>query len=145
MVSLLSSSLSIPSTSILDIDAYLFDANPPTFFGLNEEFISSARIDNLFSSFAALNSILEQKDQSNSTFVNVVVLFDHEECGSQSFQGAESMFFFESLRRIYFNLKGGEEGWARAVAKSFLISADMAHSIHPNYAEKHQQNHQVCI
>jgi aspartyl aminopeptidase len=110
---------------------------------LNEEFISSARIDNLFSSFAALNSILNPKFFEGSSFVNAVVLFDHEECGSQSFQGAESMFFFESLKRIFFNLKGNEEGWAKAIAKSFLISADMAHSIHPNYPEKHQQNHQV--
>ena len=136
--------------SIVDIDGYIFDSNPSTLFGLNEEFISSARIVNLFSSFAALNAIIESGDSihKENGFINLISLFDHEECGSVSFQGADSYFLLENLKRI-FNLLIGKDTKAddfeKAMQNSFIISADMAHSIHPNYSDKHQQNHQVKI
>ena len=136
--------------SIVDLDGYLFDANPATLFGLNEEFISSARIDNLFSSFVALNAILESGEtfSKENGFINLVSLFDHEEVGSVSFQGADSHFLFENLKRIFTLLSLKEtkpDNFEKAMQNSFIISADMAHSIHPNYSEKHQQNHQVKL
>lgn len=133
---------------IIDLDGYLFDSNPANLFGLNEEFISSARIDNLFSSYNALNAIIESGDvfSKENTFVDVISLFDHEECGSVSFQGADSAFLVENLKRI-FNLLASKEqkpdDLEAAMQRSFIISADMSHAIHPNYSEKHQQNHQV--
>ena len=137
--------------SIIDLDGYLFDATPATLFGLNEEFISSARIDNLFSSFTALNAIIESAEtfSKENTFINLISLFDHEECGSTSFQGADSYFLLENLKRIFtlLNVKKDSkpDDFEKAMQKSFLISADMAHSIHPNYSDKHQQNHQVKL
>ena len=136
--------------TIVDLDGYLFDANPSIFFGLNEEFISSARIDNLFSSFTALNAIIESGESfhKENGFINLISLFDHEECGSVSFQGADSNFLMENLKRVFTLLAGKEskaDDFEKAMQKSFLISADMAHSIHPNYSEKHQQNHQVKL
>lgn len=136
--------------TIIDLDGYLFDANPATLFGLNEEFISSARLDNLFSSYTAVNAIAESADtfSKENAFINMVCLFDHEECGSTSFQGADSYLLLENLKRIY-NLLASKDAkvddFEKAMQKSFLISADMAHSIHPNYSEKHQQNHQVKL
>lgn len=135
---------------IIDLDGYLFDSTPATLFGLNEEFISSARLDNLFTSFSAVNAIIESGEaySKENTFVDVISLFDHEECGSVSFQGADSAFLVENLKRV-FNLVSGKEAGIddleAAMQRSFLISADMSHSIHPNYPEKHQQNHQVKI
>ena len=76
-------------------------------------------------------------------------LFDHEECGSDSAQGAGSPIVFQTIYRIYKLLTAGKEvpvdGFEKALQNSYLISADMAHAVHPNYASKHQDNHSVEI
>lgn len=151
LLKLIAKEAEVDIKSIVDIDVYLYDSESSKLFGLNEEFISSARIDNLFSSFACLNAIIDSaENNSKSTFINMITLFDHEECGSQSYQGAESLFFLETLKRIH-NVMGVKsdsikiDSFEKALANSLLISADMAHSIHPNYSEKHQQNHQVKL
>lgn len=118
--------------------------------GLNEEYISSPRLDNLFSSFAALRAILSEESQSkDSSFINMVCLFDHEECGSESSQGAGSYLLLQNIDRIYHLLAIGDgvksDSYHKALTNSFIISADMAHSVHPNYSDKHQQNHKVQI
>ena len=74
----------------------------------------------------------------------MVTLFDHEECGSDSPQGAGSPIVCQSVNRIFKLLSGKQQSdnFERAMQKSFLVSADMAHSVHPNYADRHQDNHQ---
>ena len=70
----------------------------------------------------------------------MIMLFDHEEVGSTSAQGADSNMVVEACQRIFHNLKNdaSTEDYYRAIRKSYLISADMAHAVHPNYSEKHQ-------
>jgi aspartyl aminopeptidase len=79
----------------------------------------------------------------------MAALFDHEECGSESAQGAGSNIVIQALYRIYKLLAESSElpadGFEKTIQRSFLISADMAHAVHPNYAEKHQSNHDVGI
>ena len=86
----------------------------------------------------------------SSSWINIITLFDHEEVGSESAQGANSMILPSTLRRIYDVMAKEEteqiaDGYNIAISKSFQISADMAHSVHPNYGLKHQENHQIKI
>ena len=86
--------------------------------------------------------------ENKGEYVNMAALFDHEECGSVSAQGAGSNIIIAALQRVFKLLCGKEEhldNFEKTMQKSMLISADMAHSIHPNYPEKHQSNHQVEI
>lgn len=91
---------------------------------------------------------LTAADNSGS-FINMAALFDHEECGSESAQGAGSNIVIQSLYRIYKLLVPASsapvDGFERTIQRSFLISADMAHAVHPNYAEKHHSTHDVGI
>ena len=85
--------------------------------------------------------------ENNGSFINIAALFDHEECGSESAHGAGSNIVIQSLSRIYKLLTSGKnvgaDGFEKTIQRSFLISADMAHALHPNYSEKHQSNHAV--
>lgn len=85
--------------------------------------------------------------ENSGRSINMTALFDHEECGSDSAQGAGSPIVFNSLYRIFKVLTEGKkvacDGFEKTVQRSFLISADMAHAVHPNYSEKHQSNHAV--
>ena len=86
------------------------------------------------------------ESENNGNFVNMTALFDHEECGSDSAQGAGSPIVAQTVRRIFKILVGKDEksdDFEKTMQKSYIISADMAHGIHPNYADKHQVNHQA--
>ncbi|CAD8200829.1 unnamed protein product [Paramecium pentaurelia] len=148
LLNLITEQTGIPTSDILDIDLYFSDCQPPSYFGLNQEFISAARIDNLFSSFFALLAITNPESfTEDQTFINMICLYDHEEVGSQSAQGADSSLLSNNMKRIYDILSNSTQtstdSFYKAIQKSFLISSDMAHSIHPNYSDKHQQNHRV--
>eukprot|EP01016_Furgasonia_blochmanni_P016066 TRINITY_DN190_c0_g1_i4.p1 TRINITY_DN190_c0_g1~~TRINITY_DN190_c0_g1_i4.p1 ORF type:complete len:920 (-),score=235.17 TRINITY_DN190_c0_g1_i4:117-2876(-) len=149
LISLISKETGIKAENIIDFDLSLLDNQPSGFLGLDEDFISSPRLDNLFSTFFALKALLTRENQASNKFIDIVCLFDHEEIGSLSAQGADSFLFLENLQRIFRVLAaaGGADGDAfeRALARSFIISADMGHAIHPNYPEKHQVNHQPKI
>jgi len=152
LIKLISQESGIAEQNIVDLDLCFADVQPGQLIGIHEEFISSPRLDNLSSCYNALDAILSEEavEQSNS-FVNLVCLFDHEEIGSQSAQGADSKILSQNLRRIYNLLKNQyskevlEDSYEKAIQQSFCISADQAHAIHPNYAEKHQINHQVKL
>jgi len=118
---------------ILDHELFLYDTQEPSFVGLNREFIASARLDNLLSCFTGLISLLEG-DESQT---NLLVCSDHEEVGSASSSGAQGPFLKSVLERIY----GTGETLTRQLHHSLMISADNAHGIHPNYADKHDENH----
>lgn len=131
---------------ILDLDLSIIDTQPACFLGLDKDFISSPRLDNLYSSYYALRAIIADDSlQSDSSFVNIIVLFDHEEIGSLSAQGANSIILPQNMKRIHNLLAtgqpGGVDSFEKAVQRSFVISADMAHAVHPNYASKHEVNH----
>ncbi len=122
---------------IMSFELCLFDSQAPAIVGLKQEFIASARLDNLLSCYAALNAIAT----TDSTANLCVVLNDHEEVGSASTSGAEGPFLHSVLAR----LTGSEEALQRAMMRSMLISADNAHGVHPNYPELHEPAHQPLI
>jgi aspartyl aminopeptidase len=129
---------------ILAWDLSLYDVQRASVSGLYYEFIHSARLDNLASCFAALQALVDVKAPHAATRCSV--LYDHEEVGSRSAQGACSPVLRQVLSRIaesYSN--NSQEAFARAMARSFLISADMAHAIHPNYADKHEPSHSPVL
>lgn len=126
---------------ILDFDLSLFDTTPACLVGLNEEFLTSGRLDDLSMVHGAMTALLET---SSTEQTRVMAIFDNEETGSGTKQGAASPVLMQILRRIVMSLGGNEEDYLRAVSKSFMVSADNAHAFHPNYPEKYDPtNHPV--
>ena len=119
---------------ILDFDLYLADANPACTFGAHNELISSGRLDDLSMCFAGLEALLASQPTDTT---QVLAIFDNEETGSQTKQGAGSPFLSYMLKRIALAQGGTEEAYYQAVERAFMISADNAHAWHPNYSEKY--------
>ena len=133
--------LDIKSGDILDFDLYLADATPACTFGVHDEFISSGRLDDLSMCYAGLDALLAAGESDRT---QVLAIFDNEETGSQTKQGAGSPFLASVLKRIALAQGGSEESFYVAVEKSFMVSADNAHAWHPNYPEKYDPtNHPV--
>ncbi len=118
---------------VLDYELCFYDTQPPALVGLHEEFIASARLDNLLSCFTGLQSLLAADGRQSC----LLVCNDHEEVGSLSTSGAQGPLLLSTLRRLV----PDEVTLAQLVANSLMISADNAHGIHPNYADKHDDNH----
>lgn len=126
---------------ILDFDLYLADATPACTFGAHNELISSGRLDDLSMCFAGLEALLASQPTDTT---QVLAIFDNEETGSQTKQGAGSPFLSYMLKRIALAQSGTEEAYYQAVERAFMISADNAHAWHPNYSEKYDPtNHPV--
>ena len=119
---------------ILDFDLYLADATPACTFGVHNEFISSGRLDDLSMCYAGLEALIAS-DTTDTT--QVLALFDNEETGSQTKQGAGSPFLSFMLKRIALAQSNTEEAYYQAIERAFMISADNAHAWHPNYPEKY--------
>ena len=131
-------------SDIVGFELGLFDVRGATFGGAKNEFLHSARIDNLTSCHAACHALLGARAGGNST--RVVALFDHEEVGSQSTVGARSELLrglLERIARAYPNASA--DAWPRAAARSFFVSVDMAHGVHPNYPDKHDKHHRPLL
>ena len=138
---LVANELGVDEQDILDCDLLLYDTTPACLVGVNDEFITSGRLDDLGMAHAAMTALLESGEDS---MTRVMAIFDNEETGSGTKQGAASPVLANILRRIVACQGGGEEDFLRAVARSFMVSADNAHGVHPNYAEKHDPtNHPV--
>ena len=133
--------LGVQPKDILDFDLYLADDTPACTFGVHDEFISSGRLDDLSMCFAGLEAMIAT-DTTDTT--KVLAIFDNEETGSQTKQGAGSPFLSMMLKRIAFAQSGTEEAFYQAVERAFMVSADNAHAWHPNYSEKYDPtNHPV--
>ena len=128
---------------ILDFDLYLYDATPACTFGVHDEFLSSGRLDDLSMVHAGLQALLQTGENIPET-TQVLAVFDNEETGSQTKQGAGSPFLASILQRIVLAQGDTLEGFYQAVEKAFMISADNAHAWHPNYSDKYDPtNHPV--
>ena len=126
---------------ILDFDLYLADATPACTFGVHDEFISSGRLDDLSMCYAGLEALLNSPLTDTT---KVLAIFDNEETGSQTKQGAASPFLASILKRIAMAQSGSEEAFYQSVERGFMVSADNAHAWHPNYSEKYDPtNHPV--
>lgn len=129
---------------ILSWDLSLYDCQAGVLSGPSQEFVHSARLDNLASCHAAIEALCEAPAESDAT--RCAVLFDHEEVGSLSAQGADSTFLSHLLQRVSAAAPdAGADAFARACARSFMLSADMAHAVHPNYPEKHESQHMPVL
>jgi len=131
--------LGVESEQILGYDLMLYDVVPSTVSGLAGEFIHAPRLDNLGSCHAGIEALLNVQDAAAHT--RGIALYDHEEVGSRSAEGAMGNFLESVLERVVLATGGDRETVHRAVAKSLLVSADMAHAVHPNYADKHEPRH----
>ena len=133
--------LGVEAADVLDFDLYLADATPSCTFGIHNEFISSGRLDDLSMCFAGLEAMLAAPTTATT---KVLAIFDNEETGSQTKQGAGSPFLASMLKRIAMAQSGSEEAFYQGVERAFMISADNAHAWHPNYSEKYDPtNHPV--
>ena len=132
LLDIVAQELGIKREQILGSDLYLYIREKGTVWGAQEEYLSSGRLDDQECAFGILKGFLKGRSERS---VNVAACFDNEEVGSGTKQGAASTFLYDVLRRITLSLGGGEEDFARAVASSFLFSADNAHAVHPNHPE----------
>ena len=129
---------------ILAWDLNVFDTQKGNLWGANNEFFANRQIDNLASCHAAITALLDESIlKSDSTLV--CAFFDHEEVGSESHCGASGSFLTDTLKRINDVTSRNPQDFSRALAKSFLISADMAHAYHPNFPSVYDSNHLVHI
>ena len=118
---------------ILDYDLVLYDTQKASYVGFENEFIASARLDNLLSCYSCLQAMLA----SDFKYPSLFIFNDHEEVGSASNIGAQGPFLKDVLRRICRT----EEAFIRTAQGSVLISTDNAHAIHPNFSDRHDRNH----
>ena len=135
LLKLISKKTGIPVEDIADFDLTLYDVTPACRVGVEGEFISGSRLDDLMMVHASVRAMLNSCDRP-SEYTRVIAIFDNEETGSGTKQGAASPVLHNLLRRITHALSGDEESFYRAIDNSFMISADNAHALHPNYVEK---------
>ena len=141
LMNVITGELNIKKEDILDFALYLADATPACTFGVHQEFISSGRLDDLSMCWAGVEAMIaadatSSSDTSAFETTRVLAIFDNEETGSQTKQGAGSPFLSHMLQRIALAQSGTEEAYYQAVERAFMISADNAHAWHPNYSEK---------
>ena len=123
----------LEKADIVSADLYLYNRDKGTFWGANNEFIASPRLDDLECVYSSMRAFIEGENKNN---VAVLSVFDNEEVGSGTRQGADSSLLEDVLRRINLCTKKSEEEYYMSLAKSFLVSADNAHGVHPNFASK---------
>lgn len=140
--------LRVEKEDILEYELGLYNTDTGDFLGMNDEFISSPRLDNLTSVQAVTTALLEGEREDG---VNVAVFFDHEEIGSSTKQGAGSVFLSSVLERILLSFGRGREKFLETFSDSMLLSVDVGHALHPNYADKNDPTNKnilgkgICI
>jgi aspartyl aminopeptidase len=134
----------IEAERILSWDLAVYDTQKGVFWGANNEFYANSQLDNLASCHAALTALLDNDVlQADSTLV--CAFFDHEEIGSESHKGADGSFLADTLERIALATQTDAENYLRALAKSFMISADMAHAYQPSFPLAYDSDHKVMV
>ncbi|ELU45474.1 aspartyl aminopeptidase [Rhizoctonia solani AG-1 IA] len=145
LIDLIAEDISVSPEEIHDFELCLYDVQPSQAGGINNEFIFSPRLDNLMSSFCAVEAMADSVSSDRAVplegNVNVIALFNHEEIGSVSTSGAESSL----LPTLFHRLSPTPAAHAQSISRSFLVSADMGHAIHPSYMDSHEQVHRPEI
>jgi len=142
LIKLIAQELNVDSSKIIDFDLFLYEFEKGSIVGLNNEFISCGRLDDLAMVHAGIEALM---DCSDSKATKVMVCFDNEEIGSSTKQGADSPMLKTVLERIVYSLGKDREDFFRALYSSFIISSDMAHALHPNYTDKHDPTNRPVI
>ncbi|PYI13465.1 aspartyl aminopeptidase [Aspergillus japonicus CBS 114.51] len=155
LVELIAAEAGAKPADILDFEMILFDTQKSNLGGLLDEFIFSPRLDNLNSSFCAtvglIDSVADASALDNESSIRLIALFDHEEIGSRTAQGADSNMLPAVIRRLSVlpSTAGGDAdvstAYEQTLSTSFLLSADMAHGVHPNYSPKYENDHRPQI
>ena len=143
---ILAQELEIGAKDIVDFELCLFDVQRASIGGALSEFLYSSRLDNLASCFMAVQALIQHVEkgaQENDKDVAMIVLYDHEEVGSSSAVGAASPIVAEAVKRISTALnKDDPDVYDQCIRRSFVVSSDQAHAVHPNYVNKHEKAHQ---
>ncbi|HLP81859.1 MAG TPA: M18 family aminopeptidase [Nitrosomonas sp.] len=142
---LLENAAGVEFNQLASWDLAIFDTQKGAFWGANNEFYADSQIDNLASCHAGLRALLDEDVMQHAESTLVCAFFDHEEIGSESHIGAAGSFLTDVLQRISIALLLDREDTARALARSFLISTDMAHAYHPNFPSAYDADHRVFI
>lgn len=132
LMNMIADALDVCPEQIIGSDLFLYIREKATVWGCNEEFVSSGRLDDQQCVYGILKGFLNARGEKS---VNVAAFFDNEEVGSGTKQGAASTFMYDVLHRIAMCINDDEEDFHRAIASSFMISADNAHAVHPNHPE----------
>ena len=138
---LLASAAGISPEQIVGGDLYLVNRDAPRLWGANNEYLASPRLDDLMCAYASAQSLIEAKP---SKHVDVLCVFDNEEVGSGTRQGADSTLLSELLRRIA-GAMGEGDALEAMLARSFMVSADNAHAVHPNHPEQYDSENRVTM
>ncbi|XVE56617.1 hypothetical protein DITRI_Ditri04bG0025300 [Diplodiscus trichospermus] len=146
LLQMIANKLGCQPDQICDFELQACDTQPSIVAGATKEFVFSGRLDNLCMSFCSLKALIDatssESDLEDESGVRMVALFDHEEVGSDSAQGAGSPAMLDALSRITNSFTSDSKMLPKAIQRSFLVSADMAHALHPNYMDKHEEKHQ---
>lgn len=140
----LAEQVGVVTDDVIAWDVMTHPVEPSARLGRDRDLIAAPRLDNLATSYAAVRALLDART-TDPARVPLIVLFDHEEIGSQSERGAMSTLLPSVLERIVLAGGGGREDYWRALADTVIASGDMAHATHPNYAERHEPQHPVAI
>ncbi len=141
----LAAELDVAPDAVLSHDLVSYDLTGAKLTGVDEEFVSSGRLDDLACSHATLSALLAIAAEPAPQHVSALVLFDNEEIGSQSATGARGAWLARQLERAVLARGGGRDDFLRALAGSAHVSADVGHGTHPNYADRHEPDHQVAL
>lgn len=142
LLKILAEELKVDTSDILGFDLGLYEIEKGAIIGLNEEFISAGRLDDMWMVYAGIQALIESKPNKST---KVMVCMDNEEIGSLTAQGANSALLLNILERITIALGKDREGLHRALANSLMISADLAHAVHPNLEEKHDPTNRPVL
>ncbi|KAI8085188.1 peptidase M18 [Halteromyces radiatus] len=150
LIRILADELNVKPEQIRDFELALYDTQESTIGGACKEFIFSPRLDNLEMSYCSIAALIKSESLEKETNIRMVALFDHEEVGSLSAHGADSNLLPSTLQRLANTQVLGtpdvsSTAFEEAIHKSILVSADMAHAIHPNYSDKHEENHRPLM
>lgn len=141
----ISRTLDVKPDAVVAWELAVADTQPGAFFGLDQEFIANSQLDNLASCHAGLEALLAAEQESDFGGIAMCAFFDHEEIGSKSYKGAEGSFLPDTMARVAeaLEVRGGD--YQRTLAVSMVVSADMAHAYHPNFARYYDRTHQVDL
>ncbi len=142
LLKLIAESLNVEAKEIIDFDLFVYEYEKGCLFGMNEEFISAGRLDDLWMVYAGLVALLQSRSNKAT---KVLVALDNEEIGSLTSQGANSSLLENILERITLALGKDREDFKRSLSNSVMISADLAHALHPNYTEKHDPTNRPLV
>ncbi len=141
-MTLVAEALGVEAEDILGCDLYLVNRDTPRLWGAVGEYIASPRLDDLECAYASVRALLDAKP---SDHVDMACVFDNEEVGSATRQGADSSFMTQVMGRIVAALGDGEQALETALARSMMLSADNAHGVHPTHPEKYDEDNRVAL